>query len=62
MRYYYKTKDGKTYFNLKEPEHDGDKKYVAITEQEFNAHVQELEANRTPMTREQFLALFNKAD
>ena len=62
MRYYYKSKDNKCYYNLKTPEHQGDKKYVAITEQEFNAHVQELEANRTPLTKEQFLALFHKAD
>ena len=62
MRYYYKSKDGKTYYNLKTPEHDGDKKFVVITEQEFNAHVEQLNANRKPMTHEQFLALFHKAD
>lgn len=38
MRYYYKSKKGNAYFNLKSPKYDGDENYIAITEEEWNAH------------------------
>lgn len=36
MRYYYKSSDGKSYYNLKTPSND--ESLIEITEQEFNEH------------------------
>ena len=36
MRYYYKSKVGKGYLNLKTPLEEGIENYIQITEQEFN--------------------------
>lgn len=43
MRFYYKSKNGKAWWSLKTPDfaHDNDK--VAITENEWNEHIAELE-------------------
>ena len=44
IRYYYKTKDNTGWLNLKTPDYDSVKGYVRITEQEWNEHIAELEA------------------
>ena len=36
MRYYYKSKVGKGYLNLKTPLEEGIENYIEITEEEFN--------------------------
>lgn len=43
-RYYYKSKDGKGWLNLKTPDYDGNKNYVVITKAEWDAHIKELES------------------
>ncbi len=40
-RYYYKTTDGSGWLNLKSPLNDP--KYIAITEEEWNAHMVEIQ-------------------
>ena len=42
-RYYYKTTDESGWLNLKTPAFDGVEGYVAITEEEWNEHIAELE-------------------
>lgn len=44
VRFYYKTKDGKGYLNLKTPDFDNHPDYDKISEEEWNAHIAELEA------------------
>lgn len=43
MRYYYKTQDGKAWWNLKTPDYDNDPNKIKITQEEFEAHIAELE-------------------
>ena len=43
MRYCYKSLDGKAWWSLKTPDFENDSSKIEITEQEFNAHVAELE-------------------
>lgn len=43
-RYYYKTADGKAWWNLKTPDFKNDPTKVEITEEEFRAHEEELKA------------------
>ena len=43
MRYYYKSKDNKTYWSVKTPEFANDNDKVEITESEWNEHIAELE-------------------
>ena len=45
MRYYYKTKDNSAWWSLKTPDFANDSDKVAITEQEWNAHLEELKVN-----------------
>ena len=47
-RYYYKTTDEKGWLNLKTPDFDGVEGYVAITEEKWNEHIAELEAELEP--------------
>lgn len=42
-RYYYKSKDGKGWLNLKTPDFDHNPSYDKISKEEWDAHVAELE-------------------
>ena len=44
QRFYYKTTDEKAWFSLKSPDYDEVEGYEPITEEEFNAHLRELES------------------
>ena len=44
-RYYYKSKDGTAWLNLKTPDYADHKDYVEITEKEWNDHIEELESS-----------------
>lgn len=43
MRYYYKSKDNKAYWSLKTPDFKNDKDKVAISENDWNEHLAEIE-------------------
>ena len=44
MRYYYRNKEKTAYVSFKTPDFDDNPKYIKITEEEFNAHLAELES------------------
>lgn len=43
-RHYYKAKDGKSWYSLKTPDFADNPDYIEISEQEWNEHIAELEA------------------
>ncbi len=52
VRYYYKTKNGNGWLCLKTPDFANNPNYVKISEEEWNTHLAELEAQKVQEPQE----------